>query len=148
MPTSNIKVPTPKEMELLIVARDGLGSFPEVVQLLRDAIEGVSPEKPTGTLSLSTRASLKPKYVPLSECLYSIGFGGISAVSFNRLLIEKGFLENYLSPVSLDGSYKRIINEGLSYGKNFPEGSLVTFTSPLWNDLRFPDLYALVMEGQ
>jgi len=72
---------------------------------------------------------------------------GMSAISFNKLLIEHGLLETLTrkSTGNKTKSYKSVTQLGLEYGKNDTDKNNPNETQPHWYIHRFSELLDLVM---
>ncbi|MBD5367206.1 MAG: hypothetical protein HDR82_09470 [Bacteroides sp.] len=71
----------------------------------------------------------------------------ISAVKFNMLLVEQGYLEIMTRPTSGGKirSFKNITDKGLPYGKNLENPKNQKETQPHWYVDKFRELYNLVV---
>ena len=81
----------------------------------------------------------------LNECGY-----GISAVKFNRLLADQGYLEEKTRPSSKgnEAKFKSLTEKGLQYGENAVSPHNQKETQPLYYEDTFRELVDAVLEGK
>lgn len=67
---------------------------------------------------------------------------GMSSIAFNKLLLEKGFVEIKERPSATKGTkkYKFITDKGLKYGENHKSPKNILETQPLWYEATFQEL--------
>ena len=70
---------------------------------------------------------------------------GMSAIAFNRLLVQAGFLEEIERPSSKGGTKKYKSITDLEYGKNLNSAENPRETQPHWYISKFPELMELVL---
>lgn len=73
---------------------------------------------------------------------------GISAIAFNRLLMQHGFLEERERPSTKSGVKKFKVCTDLEYGKNLTSPSNPRETQPHWYVSKFAELLDLVLPGK
>lgn len=81
----------------------------------------------------------------LKDLLADIG-SPYSAVKFNQMLVEQGYLENMTRATSGGAvkSFKNITDKGLPYGKNLQSPKNQKETQPHWYVDKFKELYQIV----
>lgn len=83
----------------------------------------------------------------LGELLDEHGVG-MSAIAFNRLLMQHGVVEERERPSSKGGTKKFKVIVDLEYGKNATHPSNPRETQPLWYPSKFAELLALVLPAK
>lgn len=73
---------------------------------------------------------------------------GISAIAFNRLLVEHGFLEERERPSSKGGMKKFKVCTDMEYGKNLTSPNNPRETQPHWYVSKFSELLDLVLPAK
>lgn len=73
---------------------------------------------------------------------------GMSAIAFNRLLMQHGFLEERERPSSKGGTKRFKVCTDLEYGKNATHPSNPRETQPLWYPSKFAELLELVLPAK
>lgn len=73
---------------------------------------------------------------------------GMSAIAFNRLLVQRGIIEERERPSSKGGTKKFKVVTNLEYGKNATHPNNPRETQPLWYPSKFADLLELVLPGK
>lgn len=82
----------------------------------------------------------------VGELLEQFGVG-MSAVAFNRLLLQHGFIEEHERPSSHGVKKFKAVTD-LEYGKNLTSPSNPRETQPHWYVSKFPELLELVMPAK
>jgi phage regulator Rha-like protein len=74
----------------------------------------------------------------------------VKIVSFNKLLLADGFLEEKDRPSSKGGvkKYKSLTKKGLEYGENLVAPENPKETAPQYYEEKFAELMSIVLEGQ
>lgn len=73
---------------------------------------------------------------------------GLSAIAFNRLLVEQGFLEERERPSSKGGMKKFKVCTDMEYGKNLTSPNNPRETQPHWYVSKFSELLDLVLPAK
>lgn len=73
---------------------------------------------------------------------------GMSAIAFNRLLVQHGFLEERERPSSKGGTKKFKVCTDLEYGKNVTNPNNPRETQPHWYPSKFAELLDLVLPAK
>lgn len=73
---------------------------------------------------------------------------GLSAIAFNRLLVEHGFLEERERPSSKGGMKKFKVCTDMEYGKNLTSPNNPRETQPHWYVSKFSELLDLVLPAK
>ena len=73
---------------------------------------------------------------------------GMSAIAFNRLLMQQGFLEERERPSSKGGTKKFKVCTDLEYGKNLTNPNNPRETQPHWYVSKFEELLELVLPAK
>jgi hypothetical protein len=114
----------------IVMFEKGLASFPD----LQKALPSYSSSKYVGTVGeVSERVAHAYSHHKLQEKL------ALSAIAFNKLLVQQGYLEEQLS--SSGKKFKAITMQGLKYGKNVSPKQKTTQTQPHWYDDAIIELY-------
>lgn len=94
---------------------------------------------------LNGSRQMKAATTLLNECGY-----GISAVKFNRLLADQGYLEEKTRPSSKgnEAKFKSLTEKGLQYGENAVSPHNQKETQPLYYEDTFRELVDAVLEGK
>lgn len=73
----------------------------------------------------------------------------ISSIAFNKVLLEKGFLEEKERASKSKGTkkFKSITEKGLEYGENHKSRNNILETQPLWYEERFSELLSLTINN-
>lgn len=106
---------------------------------LGDLLPAYTVDVPTSSGTGSGEPTL-----PLGAMLERFGVG-MSAIAFNRLLMQAGFLEEIERPSSKGGTKKYKSITDLEYGKNLNSAENPRETQPHWYISKFPELLELVM---
>lgn len=96
-----------------------------------------------GTVASGSSAETKAA----GELLEQFGVG-LSAMAFNRLLLQHGLLEERERPSSKGGTKKFKVCVNLDYGKNLTSPSNPRETQPHWYVAKFPELLDLVLPAK
>lgn len=81
---------------------------------------------------------------PIGQLLEEFSIG-MSAVAFNRLLLQRGFLAEHERPSSKGSVKKFKVVTNLEYGKNSTHPNNQKESQPLWYQSKFNELLELVM---
>ena len=103
------------------------------------------PTKFLPKYELNGSRQMKAATTLLNECGY-----GISAVKFNRLLADQGYLEEKTRPSSKgnEAKFKSLTEKGLQYGENAVSPHNQKETQPLYYEDTFRELVDAVLEGK
>lgn len=73
----------------------------------------------------------------------------ISSIAFNKVLLEKGFIEEKERTSKSKGTkkFKSITEKGLEYGENHKSRNNILETQPLWYEERFNELLSLTINN-
>ncbi|PZP97167.1 MAG: hypothetical protein DI587_18480 [Variovorax paradoxus] len=109
---------------------------------------GVTGLLPGYAVDASNSASGSSEETKSAAELLEIHGVGLSAIAFNRLLLQHGFIEERERPSSKGGTKKFKVCTNLEFGKNLTNPNNPRETQPHWYVRKFPELLDLVIPAK
>lgn len=109
---------------------------------------GVTGLLPGYAVDASNSASGSSEETKSAAELLEIHGVGLSAIAFNRLLLQHGFIEERERPSSKGGTKRFKVCTNLEFGKNLTNPNNPRETQPHWYVRKFPELLDLVMPAK
>ncbi|CAN7680839.1 Bro-N domain-containing protein [Pseudorhodoferax sp. LjRoot39] len=109
---------------------------------------GVTGLLPGYAVDASNSASGSSEETKSAAELLEIHSVGLSAIAFNRLLLQHGFIEERERPSSKGGTKKFKVCTNMEFGKNLTNPNNPRETQPHWYVRKFPELLDLVIPAK